>query len=136
MRKLYENIHIFHFQKRIFSAETVRGNTTYVNKLKLPHEIMGKNINWINSANSSSITEVTLICKPTCALTALHVLPSFDDLKNSLHSTLFSHENVKRWCFLFLSDYAQQQQLEGLPKCNLLNVLIKMYSFFVPKIFF
>ena len=27
MRKLYENVHIFHFQKRIFSAETIRGNT-------------------------------------------------------------------------------------------------------------
>ena len=27
MRKLYENFHIFHFQKRIVSAETIRGNT-------------------------------------------------------------------------------------------------------------
>ena len=26
MRKLYENFHIFHFQKRIVSAETIRGN--------------------------------------------------------------------------------------------------------------
>ena len=92
----------------------------------MQHEIFGKTLHCINLANSSFTTKVILIC----ALTALHVLPSFDDLKNSLHSTLFSHENVKRWCFLFLSDYAQQQQLEGLPKCNLLNVLIKMYSFF------
>ena len=27
MWKLYENFHIFHFQKRIVSAETIRGNT-------------------------------------------------------------------------------------------------------------
>ena len=27
MQKLYENFHIFHFQKRIVSAETIRGNT-------------------------------------------------------------------------------------------------------------
>ena len=27
MQKLYENFHIFHFQKRTFSAETIRGNT-------------------------------------------------------------------------------------------------------------
>jgi hypothetical protein len=33
MRKLYENFHIFHFQKRIVSAETVRGNTI-VSQLK------------------------------------------------------------------------------------------------------
>ena len=26
MRKLYENFHIFYFQKRIVSAETIRGN--------------------------------------------------------------------------------------------------------------
>ena len=26
MRKLYENIHIFDFQKRIVSSETIRGN--------------------------------------------------------------------------------------------------------------
>ena len=27
MRKLYENFHIFHFQKRIVSSETILGNT-------------------------------------------------------------------------------------------------------------
>ena len=27
MRKLYENFHIFHLQKRLVSAETIRGNT-------------------------------------------------------------------------------------------------------------
>ena len=27
MQKLYENFHILHFQKRIVSAETIRGNT-------------------------------------------------------------------------------------------------------------
>ena len=27
MRKLYENFHIIHFQKRIVSAETIRENT-------------------------------------------------------------------------------------------------------------
>jgi hypothetical protein len=26
MRKLYENIYIFHFQKRIVSVKTIRGN--------------------------------------------------------------------------------------------------------------
>ena len=26
MQKLYENVHIFHFQKRIVSAKTIRGN--------------------------------------------------------------------------------------------------------------
>jgi hypothetical protein len=30
MRKLYENFHILHFQKRIVSAETIRGNTVCV----------------------------------------------------------------------------------------------------------
>jgi hypothetical protein len=30
MRKLYENFHIFHFQKRIVSAETIRGNTVFI----------------------------------------------------------------------------------------------------------
>ena len=32
MRKLYENFHIFHFQKRIVSAETIRGITVCVIK--------------------------------------------------------------------------------------------------------
>ena len=27
MRKLYDNFHIFHFQKRIVSSKTIRGNT-------------------------------------------------------------------------------------------------------------
>ena len=31
MRKLFKNFHIFHFQKRIVSAETVRGNTVFQN---------------------------------------------------------------------------------------------------------
>ena len=30
MRKLYENFHIFHFQKSIVSAETIRGNTVRI----------------------------------------------------------------------------------------------------------
>ena len=30
MRKLYENFHILHFQKRIVSEETIRGNTVYI----------------------------------------------------------------------------------------------------------
>ena len=30
MQKIYENFHIFHFQKRIVSAETIRGNTVNV----------------------------------------------------------------------------------------------------------
>ena len=30
MRKLYENFHIFNFQKRIVSAETIRGNTVNI----------------------------------------------------------------------------------------------------------
>ena len=30
MQKLYENFHIFHFQKRIVSAETIPGNTVVV----------------------------------------------------------------------------------------------------------
>ena len=29
MQKLYENFHIFYFQKRIVSVETIRGNTVY-----------------------------------------------------------------------------------------------------------
>ena len=29
MRKLYENFYIFHFQKRIVSAETIRGNMVF-----------------------------------------------------------------------------------------------------------
>ena len=29
MQKLHENFHIFHFQKRLVSAETIRGNTVY-----------------------------------------------------------------------------------------------------------
>jgi hypothetical protein len=33
MRKLYENIRIFHFQKRIVSAETICGNTVSINNL-------------------------------------------------------------------------------------------------------
>jgi hypothetical protein len=30
MRKLYENFHVLHFQKRIVSAETIRGNTVFM----------------------------------------------------------------------------------------------------------
>ena len=33
MPKLYENFHIFHFQKRIVSAETIRGNTVFKNPI-------------------------------------------------------------------------------------------------------
>ena len=29
MRKLYENFHIFYFQKRIVSAETIQGNYSW-----------------------------------------------------------------------------------------------------------
>ena len=29
MQKLYENFHIFYFQKRIVSAETIRGNMVF-----------------------------------------------------------------------------------------------------------
>jgi hypothetical protein len=38
MRKLYENFHIFHFQKRIVSAETIRGNTVtvFLSELVMP----------------------------------------------------------------------------------------------------
>ena len=35
MRKMYENFHIFHFQKRIVSAETICGNTVYYSQLIL-----------------------------------------------------------------------------------------------------
>ena len=42
MRKLYENFHIFHFQKRIVSAETIRGKTVtqtqIKKKIKLPNQ--------------------------------------------------------------------------------------------------
>jgi hypothetical protein len=34
MRKLYENFHIFHFQKRIVSVETIHGNTVCYNLVK------------------------------------------------------------------------------------------------------
>ena len=34
MRKLYENFHIFYFQKRIVSTETIRGNSVPVLRLK------------------------------------------------------------------------------------------------------
>ena len=30
MRKLYENFHILHFQKRIVSVETICGNTVHI----------------------------------------------------------------------------------------------------------
>jgi hypothetical protein len=32
MRKLYESFHIFHFQKRIVSAESKRGNTVHLDR--------------------------------------------------------------------------------------------------------
>ena len=34
MQKQYETFHIFHFQERIVSAETIRGNTVF----KLPSD--------------------------------------------------------------------------------------------------
>ena len=34
MRKLFENFQIFHFQKRIVSAETIRGNTVSLYELR------------------------------------------------------------------------------------------------------
>jgi hypothetical protein len=37
MRKLYGNFPIFYFQKRIVSAETVRGNTVTVKKKLCPN---------------------------------------------------------------------------------------------------
>ena len=39
MRKLYENLHIFYFQKRIVSAETIRGNTVIFRNEYLAHRI-------------------------------------------------------------------------------------------------
>jgi hypothetical protein len=33
MRKLYENFHFFHFQKRIVSAETIRGNSVVLKQI-------------------------------------------------------------------------------------------------------
>ena len=33
MQKLYENFHIFHFQKKVVSVETIRGNT--VSQIKI-----------------------------------------------------------------------------------------------------
>ena len=35
MWKLYENFHIFHFHKRIVSAETIRGNTVVKNSSEI-----------------------------------------------------------------------------------------------------
>ena len=35
MQKLYENFHIFHFQKRIVSTEIIRENTVYICDLPL-----------------------------------------------------------------------------------------------------
>ena len=42
MRKLYENFHIFHFQKRIVSVETIHRNTVCANLLtsKLPADFV------------------------------------------------------------------------------------------------
>ena len=40
MRKLYENFHIFHIQKRIVSAETVSGTTVLQNGFRLSHFVM------------------------------------------------------------------------------------------------
>ena len=34
MRKLYENLHILNFQKRIVSAEAICGNTVYGKMMK------------------------------------------------------------------------------------------------------
>jgi hypothetical protein len=40
MRKLYANFHIFYFQKRIVSAETIRGNTVaYFDPIKYIYKI-------------------------------------------------------------------------------------------------
>ena len=39
MWKLYENFYIFYFQKRIVSAETIRGNTVYLVNIKSKVEI-------------------------------------------------------------------------------------------------
>ena len=36
-------------------------NQIPINKIKLPHEVMGKNVHCLNYANSSSTTEVTLL---------------------------------------------------------------------------
>ena len=50
MRKLYENFHIFHFQKRIVSAKTIRGNTvltklSVVSCRAIPFQSRGADIN-------------------------------------------------------------------------------------------
>ena len=39
MRKLYENFHILHFQKRIVSTETIRENTVFIFKVLLEKAI-------------------------------------------------------------------------------------------------
>ena len=51
MRKLYENFHIFYLQKRIVSAEAIRGNTVCVRTFKLKKNIgkVKKCIFWQNS---------------------------------------------------------------------------------------
>ena len=61
MRKLYENFYIFHFQKRIVSAETIRGNMVF-----------------------------EIECDESCNIIWLFLLLELDNVENSLLSIFFS----------------------------------------------
>ena len=58
MRKLYENFHIFYFQKRIVSAETILGNTVFYNLTHICSVVFA--FCWITSHSVISYTLLKL----------------------------------------------------------------------------
>ena len=57
MRKLYENFHIFHFQKRILSAETIRGFTVVA-----ATSIWGNTVYALGNVNKKTAEDTKKLC--------------------------------------------------------------------------
>ena len=54
----YQNFIFCYFERE--KPNQIKYYTLHINKIKLPHEIMGKNLHLINSANPIFTTDVTL----------------------------------------------------------------------------
>ena len=60
MQKLYENFHIFHFQKRMVSDETIRGNTICERISDLVYGLVGKCVTvFLNQTIVGYLIEIT-----------------------------------------------------------------------------
>ena len=92
MRKLYENFRIFHFQKRIVSAETIRGNTVSAINIYIErNQNIINDIAWVkmgpwlhNSSKNVQCQIWCVVCLLQCPQCTLHSDPDCKKMSETL----------------------------------------------------